>query len=349
VTRKSGRNKYISSTRYQDKTSNKLSTFKLYKIKMIMQSVSSGESIDSVEEDMNHSFESHNSDHNNLEHKSSDSNHHHNNNSHSRRMMDSPTDVRSYRDRDRDRDRDHEQYYEEESFNTSLTMMGDPLPIVREGSILDDSYEDLQSSSNANGYHRDGEDDHDDHDDDDDDEVTEDFLEYQREQEEFRKEMNRTKIAFAAYRGAVLHLVHNQESFTKKSDNDNDNNDTSQEDDISEYGSSLSVNHDDNDTINTEDEANERMTRIEDMAKEIVETKAKACFEAVEVVKSFEAMWEEKRQRRRMLLGGLAGVGGQDNVLAELRKMKRKKAEIGIGSSSTSTSTSTSTSNESLP
>ncbi len=311
-----------------------------------MQSVSSGEeSVDlSVEgEDVDYSFD--NGD-NNLEHKSSESS--------SMMMMNSPTDVRSYRDRVRDRDitmeEEEEQYYEEDNFNNSLSMLGDPLPIVREGSVLDDDAEGY-AGAESNGYHnrsQRGGGDSDDDDDDGDGEVTEEFLEYQREQEEFRREMNRTKIAFASYRGAVLHLVHNQESFTRKSSNltnssANENSDESEDnqDDYSEYGS-MNQNQDDNDTINTQDEANERMTRLEETAREIVETKAKACFEAVEVVKQFEVMREEKRQRRRMLLGGLAGVGGQDNVLAELRKMKRKKAEGGSSTSTNSTGSSSS-------
>jgi hypothetical protein len=36
------------------------------------------------------------------------------------------------------------------------------------------------------------------------------YEEYEKDQDQFNREMNRTKIAFAAYRNAVLHLIHNQ-------------------------------------------------------------------------------------------------------------------------------------------
>jgi hypothetical protein len=263
----------------------------------------------------------------------------------------SPTDVTSFRhSKQHNIDNSFEMDEEEHEYNSSLARLGD-LPIVREGSILDDQ-DDNQILMNDESY--------DDTDDDivegdedfdaDEDMMRTHYMEYEQEQEDLRREMNINKIAFASYRGAVLHLVHNQVSFpqknTKKSEKSDDANEIAQNDPIKEVekeeksidGESVDNVHecgisfsqsksfDDTSTVNTEDEANERMTLLEELAKEIIETKARACFEALDIALEFEERRAEKRQRQRMLIGGLAGVGGQDNMLAELRKIKNRAA-----------------------
>ncbi len=235
---------------------------------------------------------------------------------------------------------------DEDQFNNSLSLLGE-LPIVNENSTLDEEEDNeiLMMSHNSIHLHDDDEDNHNDdlpvgeHIDDElsDPEYEEDirnsYLEYQMEQEELQREMNVTKIAFAAYRNAVLHLVHNQTSFhnhhKKKKASSDDPKKNPNDDDIVEDGEHpnydsetmqqhTNINH-------TEEDANARMNMIEDIAKEIIETKAKACMEAVEVVKEFNLRREEKRQRSKMLVGGLAGVGGEDTILMEFRKMKNQR------------------------
>jgi hypothetical protein len=375
---------------------------------MVLQNVPSNDSMDLSESS---TFSQDNNDPNDpsltltspsLEHKSNGNGHGNGNG------IRSPTDVRSYRHEHerghghQEGDRDHE-YDRMDSLDLdqSLARLGD-LPIVREGSILDeeddnkilmnasdssdeDSGDDEEEDSddtdyrgnvnvNVNGYrnHNHNNSRHNDHHNGSDnhmrereydDEVQQQYLEYQKEQEELHKEMNLNKVAFAAYRTAVLHLVHNQASFPKNSfnrknrtrtqtnDSDDDGNNSNEDEKDSledmtsgsvetydEYGSTFDDNDNDNDTTNTEDEANQRMTMLEEIAKEIVETKARACFEAVIVAQDFVERRDEKRQRRRMLLGGLAGVGGQDNILAELRKMKDlKKNKKAAGKASVKT------------
>mmetsp|Transcript_17285 Transcript_17285/g.19999 ORF Transcript_17285/g.19999 Transcript_17285/m.19999 type:complete len:394 (+) Transcript_17285:104-1285(+) len=185
--------------------------------------------------------------------------------------------------------------------------IGDTLPIVREGYTLEQQQ--IQQQLQQHEYH---------------DEIKnveydEEFLEYQREEEEFAREMNRTKITFSAYRNAVLYLVHNQSSYIKDLKKNDCSDDNKNDDD-----------HDDGNTVKSEDEANQRMTMLEEIAKEIVETKAKACFEAVSVAKDFQELRQQKRQRQRMLIGSLAGVGGENNILSELRKLKKtSKKKVG--------------------
>lgn len=140
--------------------------------------------------------------------------------------------------------------------------------------------------------------------------------------------MNLNKIAFTAYRNAVLHLVHNQASFGKVKQRKCKNNDNVS----SEVGTSTdedlklntSKSNDSEDTTDTTDEANERITLLEEIAKHIIETKAKACFEALAVVEEFDKRRKEKRIKSKMLVGGIKGMGNQDNMLLELRKLKKR-------------------------
>lgn len=136
-----------------------------------------------------------------------------------------------------------EEYYSEE-FQSS-TILEDPLPIVTEGEILEEEE-----------YHEDP---------------------TYRQEMEFAKEMNTTKIAFAAYRSAVLHLVHHQD---KKEGG---------KEDVKQEESSGQ-------------DANERMNALEVTAKKIVETKAKACYDAVKVAQEFMERSEERRGGRGDLL-----------------------------------------------
>lgn len=248
--------------------------------------------------------------------------------------LNSPTDVRSYRHRneraheDNDDDVEEEEEYDEDlggGFDSSLARLGD-LPIVREGSTLSGEVDNMLLM-NGRGF---GSSEYDDDDDSEyDEEVRNQYFEYQREQEELQREMNLNKIAFAAYRGAVLHLVHNQASFGKIQ---RSNRDEKKELDGDEVGGGESMNQSksndtDADTVNTEEDANQRMTILEEMAKEIIETKARACFDAVLVVKEFEERREERRKRQRLLVGGFASLGSQENVLSELRKKKKDVTE----------------------
>ena len=247
--------------------------------------------------------------------------------------LNSPTDVRSYRHpneriyEDNDDDVGEEEYDEDlgGGFDSRLSRLGD-LPIVREGSTLSGEVDNM-ILTNGGGF---GSSEYDDDDDSEyDKEVRNQYIEYQREQEELQKEMNLSKIAFAAFRGAVLHLVHNQASFGKIQRR---NRDEKKELDGEEVGSGESMNQSksydtDADTVNTEEDANQRMTILEEMAKEIIETKARACFDAVLVVKEFEERREERRMRQRLLVGGFASLGSQENVLSELRKKKKDVSE----------------------
>lgn len=234
--------------------------------------------------------------------------------------LNSPTDVRSYRHQHKEE--------REEKFNSSLHRLGD-LPIVQEGSILDEEDDNIILMNGGSRHYSGDEDDMSEYD----EEMRTTYLEYEIEQEELRREMNINKIAFAAYRGAVLHLVHNQASFGrimkqsegKKKKVSKTKENGADEEEFFDAGEVLPISQSKSiDTVGTEEEANIRMNVLEELARDIVETKAKACFEAVEVAKDFDEFRKEKRQRQRMLLGGLSGIGGQDCMVSELRKMKKK-------------------------
>lgn len=237
----------------------------------------------------------------------------------------SPTDVRAYHHSESISYEDDDDVEigddEEEDFNNISARLGD-LPIVREGSILDDEDDNHILMGGCGMMEEDELGD----DEEMDEEIGNHFLEYQKEQDEMKREMNLNKIAFAAYRAAVLHLVHNQVYDKKYGNSDAD--EKKREEDMSQ-SPSMDENDNDTDTVNTYDEANERMVLLEEKAREIVENKAKACRDALEVHAEFEKRREEKRLRQKMLLGGLAGIGGgEDNMLAELRKMKQAKTTV---------------------
>lgn len=157
----------------------------------------------------------------------------------------------------------------------------DPLPVVREGKVLtEESF--MEADSHEFVDHAD------------------DYANYEHEQQDFTREMNTTKIAFAAYRNAVLHLVHHQDHSTNKKMADINREEKGQ-DSYSESGSSSSPPKEDN--------ANLRMKILEETAREIVETKARACFEAVEVASEFMEMRK-------------ARDGGRNALFQELLKSK---------------------------
>jgi hypothetical protein len=228
----------------------------------------------------------------------------------------SPTDVRSYPSENISYEEDEHLEIgddEEEDFNNISARLGD-LPIVREGSILDEEDDNhiLMSGGMAEEYEE-GDVEYE-------EEMRDAYLQYEKEQEEMKREMNLNKVAFAAYRAAVLHLVHNQTHEKKLGSADVD------EKKGEDCSQSASMEENDTDTVNTYDEANERMVLLEEKAREIVENKAKAFRDALEVHADFEKRREEKRHRQRMLLGGLAGIGGgKDNMLTEFRKLKKAK------------------------
>ena len=135
--------------------------------------------------------------------------------------------------------------------NDAIPHLDDPLPIVDEGRVLKEELMTEEDSVPLDSY-----------------------AQYD-EEENFTKEMNTTKIAFSAYRNTVLHLVHHQPSpSAKKSGEVN-------KEEKGDVGPS-SPGRD-----SFEDNANQRMKALESVAKEIVETKAKACFEAVDVANEF--------------------------------------------------------------
>ena len=179
-------------------------------------------------------------------------------------LEDSPTDVRSYPD----------------SYNSGINVprLGGPLPIVREGAVFrEEESEEEEEEGDV-------------------------YAQYEREEKEFTREMNTTKIAFSAYRSAVLHLVHHQGS-TKKNTKDNATDETGEEleeggtadknESFVEYGAANQNGSSEREK--SEDEANHRMTLLEQNAKRMVETKAKACFEAVQVANDFLDKREERK------------------------------------------------------
>jgi len=98
-----------------------------------------------------------------------------------------------------------------------------------------------------------------------------------REEEEITREANKTKIAFFAYRNALMHLIHHQDR-------------------SGETNQSTGVVGEGNDE---EEDATERITQLEHQARSIVEMKSKACFDALSVAKE----WESRREVRNLLLG----------------------------------------------
>lgn len=170
-------------------------------------------------------------------------------------------------------------------------MGGDPLPVVKEDKILRD-IEDQEDDFVEQSF----------------DMVAVNSTE--EEEQEFTREMNTTKIAFSAYRNAVLHLVHHQpsrKSAAAAADADGGREEKSTGDAGEQSVSSVA---------DTEVDANHRMTILEEMAKRLVETKAKACFEAVEVANEFmERRMERMRGRNALFVELLnAKVKSQNSV-----------------------------------
>lgn len=234
--------------------------------------------------------------------------------------MNSPNDVRSYRHQN------ERLYYEEEEMGISERLGN--LPIVREGSVLSEEEDNMILMNEGIDYSK--SEDLSDYD----DGAHGQFFEYELEQEELRKEINLTKIAFAAYRGAVLHLVHNQGLAGRGKRIIDEKKEQLDVKDISddEFGSIINQSESNDsymscDSVDTEGDANRRMTILEETAKNIVETKAKACFDAVLVAKEFEIRRAARRHRQLMLVGGLSGLASKDDTLSELRNMMKKREE----------------------
>jgi hypothetical protein len=141
--------------------------------------------------------------------------------------------------------------------------------------------------------------DNDDHDINDGDDTLSQLSTNDSSEDVFLREVNKTKIAFSSYRYAVLHLVQNQPSKRL---------------------------HDEGHVIEKAD-TNQRMKHLEEEAMRIVETKAKACFLAVDVAHS----WRQRAMDRNQQLDLY-----RLNVLTELRtqstmkKPKRSDIQISI-------------------
>jgi hypothetical protein len=169
-----------------------------------------------------------------------------------------------------------------------IPRLGDPLPIVTEGKILQEEY--FEESNEYDG-------------------AVKAYQKYEKEEAEFATEMNTTKIAFSAYRNAVLHLIHHQNYVKRKKeeadgveimgdagDNDGDAGDEGG-DDITQ---GLIMEED-------EEDANLRMTILE-------EIKAKACFLAVPIAKDFMERGSDRQTGRTALFQELLNTShGNDN------------------------------------
>lgn len=176
-----------------------------------------------------------------------------------------------------------------------IPRLGDPLPIVTEGKILQEEY--FEESNEYDG-------------------AVKAYQKYEKEEAEFATEMNTTKIAFSAYRNAVLHLIHHQNYVKRKKeeadgveimgdagDNDGDAGDEGG-DDITQ---GLIMEED-------EEDANLRMTILEEAAKRMVEIKAKACFLAVPIAKDFMERGSDRQTGRTALFQELLNTShGNDN------------------------------------
>jgi len=95
-----------------------------------------------------------------------------------------------------------------------------------------------------------------------------------REEEELLREANKTKMAFLAYRNALMHLIHNQDRSCEKKQISSDKNETKED-----------------------DNADERITQLEHQARTIVENKSKTCFDAIHIAKE----WSLRHEKRKSL------------------------------------------------
>ncbi len=170
--------------------------------------------------------------------------------------------------------------------NDMIPHVEDPLPVVREDKVLTE--ESLLEVDSAD--------------------IAESLAHYEQDEHDFNKEMNTTKIAFAAYRNAVLHLVHHQ--------NNGKGNGEVNKEEKGQDGREIS-----------EDNANQRMKLLEEDAKFLVETKAKACFEAVDVANEFMEMREARDGARNSLFQELLKSNDTRNVQTSLAEQNEKTAQ----------------------
>jgi len=154
-----------------------------------------------------------------------------------------------------------------------IPRLGDPLPVVSEGSTLPDDPNTATAETPS---------------------LLQTASTYEEESQEFHRDMNTTKVAFASYRSAVMHLVQHQDRSNKSS--------------------SL--------------RDNERMSLVEESAKEHVEQKAQTFHDAREVAIEFrERGMERKKQRRALGMVLMNGKAEQEGVLSGLSLLKQLKEE----------------------
>lgn len=232
------------------------------------------------------------------------------------RSSNSPNDVRSYDTCTSTDNMDMDMDNTYENGDNFLPRLGDPLPIVKEGKIL---VEETRRDRNGHGHgHGNGHGIGHGHGLEREEDAVRAFQEYQQEEAEFAKEMNTTKIAFSAYRSAVLHLVHHQKyknnsgstSGSTSTSNGNDNNNSNSN---SEKEEGFLENDDENgggdeNGEDKEEDANLRMTILEENAKRMVEIKAKACFQAVDIANEFMERSFERKKGRGALFSELLNV-----------------------------------------
>lgn len=154
-----------------------------------------------------------------------------------------------------------------------IPRLGDPLPVVSEGSTLPDDPNTATVETPS---------------------LLQTASTYEEESQEFHRDVNTTKVAFASYRSAVMHLVQHQDRSNKSS--------------------SL--------------RDNERMSLVEESAKEHVEQKAQTFHDAREVAIEFrERGMERKKQRRALGMVLMNGKTEQEGVLSGLSLLKQLKEE----------------------
>mmetsp|Transcript_8061 Transcript_8061/g.15182 ORF Transcript_8061/g.15182 Transcript_8061/m.15182 type:complete len:415 (-) Transcript_8061:4-1248(-) len=187
-------------------------------------------------------------------------------------------------------------------FSMGGGVMGDPLPVVKEGKVLKDEMG--QEEEEEEGFVGDY--------------GIAVMNSSQVEEQEFTREMNTTKIAFSAYRNAVLHLIHHQPSRKSGAVFSPTARGNGEEKSTGENGEQSGVAFDDTE----EEDANHRMTLLEEMAKRMVETKAKSCFEAVEVANEFMERRMERRRGTNALFQELLCV----NIDRPRRSVKKEEA-----------------------
>lgn len=185
--------------------------------------------------------------------------------------------------------------------------MSNPLPVVKEGRILRDELgqdQDFVLGGGGGGEY----------------DVSVMNSCSEEEEQEFTREMNTTKIAFSAYRNAVLHLVHHQPS-RKSTDGPGGGGGGGGGGEEKLQGDTVEQSDIDTDS---EQDANLRMTILEDMAKRLVETKAKACFEAVDVANEFMERRMERTRGRNALFRELLNSKLEHRSSSIVKEKKKK-------------------------